>query len=434
MPCRMWVALLAAGLVLAGCSVAPEREAGTASPDATGSTSSPSPSEARASVPDLSLEPQWTASTAMGEAVWAVEPSGDGGVIAVGSASAANRGFVLERFGVDGQRVWSRLGPSLAAADGSVFGADPAALAVTGEAVFVAATTRCGDDGSGGGLAVSRLTLLGEAVWTRVVHCGPDLWQVPGGIGVSGGVVGVGSTDRMQGQTKIASASVDGVDAETGELLWQVEVDVPGFGTPQFPGSQEQLYGLVAAPDGGFYAAGGVTSEDGDFEFPEPDRAAFVLALTTEGALRWLRTFGAGESPGDGDTAFALDAQDDRVIVAGTADGAPPSLAPAPADAAAPRAWVTELTPSNELVWTRTDDDIAEWDAVAVVPGGALLAGQSSQPPVGRIGGIDASGGLVWADVLGENPIGDIAYHSAATVLTSGTRLLALATGSTFAP
>jgi hypothetical protein len=262
---------------------------------------------------------------------------------------------------------------------------------------------------------------------------------------LDGGLVAVGRSSSAEGDVSGNRGAAD---------AWLLRLDGDGavLWTRSLGGSdQDFATSVIQASDGGFYAAGGTRSSDGDFSEATGGLSAWVARLRADGTLHWLKVFGGDvgwearalletsdgglvvmgevESPENGCSegggpcgnvmVVRLDSSGDTLRVR-----RPRARATLPGNAAAgvpgggavaafemysrdgsPVARVIRSGPEGRHLWTRTVAVDAAAYSVATAPGGSFAgAGQASRAPEG--GGearrspwmflLNTDGGLVW--------------------------------------
>jgi hypothetical protein len=285
--------------------------------------------------------------------VYAVAPSGDGGVVIAGhtrSKGAGKSDIWVFRLDPDGDLVWER----------TLGGArDDRARGITAEANggFVIA-----------GFTQSRGSLEGDAWILRLDRGGELSWDRTFGNAGSDGIFQIAS---MPDGGSIATGYTD-LGRPSGYDLWVIRLDewgAPMWSRTMHRGIFDAGTCVVPTADGGSVIAG-VTSVDG---FRRDD--AWVLRLDASGAVLWERVFG-GPEPDAAWAVVPMPGSDYAVIAATSSYGA------GSADA-----WVLGLDGGGTVIWERLHGGKL-WDrptaATRAVDGGLFVAGYTTTKGAGQ--------------------------------------------------
>ncbi|MDR1036114.1 MAG: hypothetical protein LBT40_05960 [Deltaproteobacteria bacterium] len=239
-----------------------------------------------------------------------------------------------------------------------------------------------------------------------------------------GGLVAAGRSSSSEGDVEGNRGASDAwlvrLDGD-GEVLWARSLG---------GSDQDFATSIVQASDGGFYAAGGTRSTDGDFREATGGLSAWAARLRADGSVRWIKVFGGEvewearallEAPGGGLVVMGeVDSPEDGCPEGGGPCGnimvarldptgdtlrvrRPRARATLPGNAAAgvpgggavaafemyasdgsPEARVIRTGPQGRHLWTRTVATDAACYGVASAPGESFAgAGQASRAPDG---------------------------------------------------
>ncbi|MCO6489087.1 MAG: hypothetical protein J5I98_11745 [Phaeodactylibacter sp.] len=172
--------------------------------------------------------------------------------------------------------------------------------------------------------------------------------------------------------------------------------------------SQDIPYAITEAGDGGFFLAGFTRSDDGDVNGYQGEKDVWVVKAANDGSLQWTRALGGSLD----DEAFDITATSDGgCIVAAATDSFDGDIT---SFHGGRDAWVVKLSTSGAVEWQQTLGGSADDEAQAVLPtsdGGYLLAcdTRSSDGDVSGHHGqsdwwvvkLDNQGNLLWEKAYG---------------------------------
>jgi hypothetical protein len=217
-----------------------------------------------------------------------------------------------------------------------------------------------------------------------------------------GGYIVVGHTDSHDGDVTSIAGEKDVWVVKlgmSGALQWQKTIG----GT-----KSEYAYSLQPTPDGGYIAAGYTYSNNGDVSGNNGDADAWVVKLSSSGAIQWQKALGGSneeiarsiQPTSDGGYIVAASTKSNNGDVSGNHGDAD--------------AWIIKLSSSGDIQWQKALGGIKEEIARSVQPakdGGYIVTGstKSNNGDVdGNRGGQDAwvvklssSGSFLWQKSLG---------------------------------
>lgn len=250
---------------------------------------------------------------------------------------------------------------------------------------------------------VVKLSSTGGIQWQKVLggstgcDFANDILPTP-----DGGYVFVGHSDSYDGDITSNAGERDVWIVKlssSGDIQWQKTMG---------GAKSEYAYSLQLTPDGGYIAAGYTYSNDGDVSGNHGDADAWVVKLSSNGAVQWQKTMGGSNE----DIARCIQlTADGGYIVAGSTKSNDGDISGNHGDA---DAWVIKLNSSGGIQWQKvlggSSEDIAR-SIQLTADGGYIIAGSTvsnNGDVVGNHGGQDAwimklssSGTLQWQKSLG---------------------------------
>jgi hypothetical protein len=217
-----------------------------------------------------------------------------------------------------------------------------------------------------------------------------------------GGYVIVGHTDSHDGDVTSTAGERDVWIiklSSSGAVLWQKTIG----------GSEsDYAYSIQATPDGGYITAGYTYSNNGDVSGNHGDADAWIVKLSSTGAIEWQKALGGS---GEEIARSVLPTPDGGYIVGACTKSNSGDVSGNHGDA---DAWVVKLSSSGAIQWQKalggTNEDIAR-SIQLTADGGYIVAGStmSNNGDVsGNHGGLDAwliklsnNGTIQWQKTLG---------------------------------
>nr|WP_319538551.1 PKD domain-containing protein [uncultured Methanospirillum sp.] len=172
--------------------------------------------------------------------------------------------------------------------------------------------------------------------------------------------------------------------------------------------SEDRATSVVAAPEGGYLAAGVSESTDGDVTGNHGDYDAWIVGLNTTGGLEWQTCLGGS---GDDGATSIISTKDGGYLIGGYTNSTDGNVS---GNHGYYDAWIVKLDAQGNLTWQKclggTGDDGAE-SVTQDSDGGYLIAGYTNSDE-GDVSGnhgdydawtlkLDAEGNLKWQKCLG---------------------------------